>query len=283
MLSIILVLGCDVNYFKSAVKEKLHEPSAVNLVVDSENITSICAGVLQKYRNLKSIRLTFDETEEIQTGSFDALPRLRIVDLSNNRLKSIRAGVFNDLQINLLELSYNRIESIETAAFDRMPKLVSFYIISNRIETIDAGWFRDCSKLAHLDFSSNAIRSLPANILPHLNDDTNTKITLNLYRNEIQTIHPNAFSKLRRLRKLRLDQNELEELDENVFKDVDHLENLNLSRNNLTCLPCDKRNLLKAQTIVLGQNPWNCVCFREIQKFSYDNTNLKIDIETVDC
>lgn len=251
-------------------------------MIDAENVTSICAGVLEKYRNLKSIRLNFDKTEEIQVGSFDALPNLRFVDLSNNRLKAIKVGVFNNLKINLLELSYNQIESIETAAFDGMSKLVSFYIISNKINRIDVEWFRNCPKLTHLDFSGNEIRSLPANIFENLNDE-NTKITLNLYGNKIQTIHSKAFSKLRTLKKLRLDENELDELDEDIFKEVDYLENLNISRNNLTCLPCGKQHLLKAQTIVLGQNPWNCVCFKEIKKYLYDSSNLKIDIDTVDC
>ena len=72
----------------------------------------------------------------IESGSFNGLSSLEILNLSNNKIEIIKPGTFNGLSsLEILNLSDNKIEKIEFGLFKDLKKLTSLDLRNNQFSS----------------------------------------------------------------------------------------------------------------------------------------------------
>lgn len=76
-------------------------------------------GMLEGMKNLKDLSLRNNAIVELSRDSFTSVPDLVLLDLSDNQLKTLRAGTFSPLKkLNWLSLANNNIATVESRAFE---------------------------------------------------------------------------------------------------------------------------------------------------------------------
>uniref|UniRef100_A0A667Z180 Lumican n=1 Tax=Myripristis murdjan TaxID=586833 RepID=A0A667Z180_9TELE len=157
-------------------------------------LTKFPSGLLSDKENLTSINLQHNElTSDAIAGAFKGPKKLMSLDVSNNKLKKLPAGVPSSLEI--LYADYNDIDSIGAGYLNKLPKLQYLRVSHNKLvdSGIPAGVF-NVSSLVELDLSFNKLQSIP-----EINEQLEQ---FYLQANEISKDAP-------RLRYLRLDGNEI--------------------------------------------------------------------------
>ena len=168
----------------------------------------------------------------LQEGDFLGLD-INSLDLSNNELESLPAGVFFGLSVRYgLALSENRLESLPAGVFSGLSVRGSLLLDNNELETLPAGVFSDLRANGTLDLSNNRLETLPAGIFSSLS----VLHRLDLSNNRLETLPAGIFSGLS-VRFLDLDNNALETLPAGVFSSLIVSILLNLGNNALETLP----------------------------------------------
>ncbi|XP_060522169.1 carboxypeptidase N subunit 2-like [Cylas formicarius] len=267
----------DSNYLKiSAVIPRLHR-----------------AGV-RDFRNLQDLTLSSCGIIDLEPGAFLNVSSLSRLNLKENAIEHVRAGVFNKLNLSVIFLNKNEIKTIDGDAFDDMPTLTKIKLNSNKLAVWDANWFKNTPSLNHLSFRRNLLEELPDYAFRHVHgwhlvdgkEVTDTKILLS--NNKITAISPKAFSGLGKLGQLYLDRNRIREIDPTVFSDLEMIRTVELSRNNLTEVPeglfasvrvnnfyarsnrplrCVPRDLVRAasKVVVTGIRKIDCECIGKLR------------------
>ena len=189
--------------------------SLQHLVLEGCNLHTIPVNAFLGLRNLKSLAIRTDSIEglNIESGSFNGLENLEVLDLSRNGLTGIKSDLLCRLEkLGTLVLSSNKIGSdlaIDSAA--------------------------GCSSILHtLDLSGNQITELEPSTILSLPSLT----TLNLNNNYIRYISETVFSLSTQLNNLQLNNNQINHLPHGLFDSVP-LRELNLANNSLSSLPTD--------------------------------------------
>ncbi|XP_029102973.1 lumican isoform X1 [Scleropages formosus] len=160
---------------------------------------------LSGMENLTTVHLEGNElTTEAITGAFKGLKSLIFLDVSNNKLKKLPAGVPNSLE--MLYADHNDIDSIPGAYLQKLPALQYLRVSHNKLADsgVPAGVFNS-SSLIELDLSFNKLQSIP-----EVNENLEH---LYLQGNSINKFDLTSFCKFTgplnysRLRHLRLDGN----------------------------------------------------------------------------
>ncbi|GJQ83737.1 putative regulation of response to stimulus [Trypoxylus dichotomus] len=223
--------------------------------------------------------LIFDDNGivEVYPGAFGNLPAIKRISLANNKLKKVRSGVFNHLDLLILMLSSNEIETIETTAFDNMTQLISIMLGYNRIKHIDSGWFWNCDSLLTISLDGNEITHVPEDAFRNIkciHSVNNNTIRTNIHmgRNRITKIHPNAFRNITEIGYIWLQENYLSELENELFSGFNFISTLRLNKNNLTCLSDQILSDLKcAKFVNIDDNPWEPACLNKIKSWADEN------------
>ncbi|GAB6033621.1 Leucine rich repeat containing 15 [Chamberlinius hualienensis] len=174
--------------------------------------------------------------------SFDvALPALRSLDLSHNRLESIFHSnhmFVNNIfysRLELLILSDNQLEQLNENFCLLTPTLVYLHLDQNRFTKLDKPlggedgyWIR----LQLLNLSSNAIETVSARAMHGLM----SLMELDLSRNKIIQLELGCFNDLSMLQNLDLSQNRLEYLDLGLLDGLHDLGELKLANNLLASI-----------------------------------------------
>lgn len=205
---------------------------------------------------------------------------IEIIDIGGNELKTIKKGIFTNLNTSALRLQSNQIEHMEKDALAGMKYL-------------------EC-----LDLQNNHLKNF--NTKSVLEGSTASLEFLNLARNKIEKIEP--FTGLNNLLILNLSSNALETIENGVFEDLDKLDLLDLSRNNIKHLPSGaipsennlmnlflhNNNLRALSSDVLGKisrvknvtysnNPWQCSCKTDIDLWREKNDITNLCLNESDC
>ncbi|XP_046730343.1 lumican [Silurus meridionalis] len=165
------------------------------------------SGTLSGMENLTTIHLGKNKlTSEGITGAFKGLKSLMLLDLSENKLKKLPAGI--PASLLMLYADNNDIESIPKDYLAKLPLLQYLRLSHNKLADagIPGGVF-NVSALLELDLSFNNLESIPEvnESLEHLYLQVN-KISKFDLPNICKFISPVNYS---RLRSLRLDGNNL--------------------------------------------------------------------------
>ncbi|VVC97269.1 protein artichoke [Leptidea sinapis] len=159
----------------------------------------------------------------------DALPRLKILDLSKNFLREIPRGALRGhASLELLHLNENKLKFIEPDSFVAMPALRELHLSNNYLsDETNEGPFWNLPSLKGLDLSNNFF----------------------------QRLQPKLFYSLSALRRINLSSNKLTVIDPITFVDCTLLEYINISSNALVSIhPATFRNLVNLYEIDASSN-----------------------------
>lgn len=224
---------------------------------------------------------------DISDGVLQNLVSLKTLDLTGNRLVSLRKEMFLGLRsLTDLSLRYSGIKQVADDAFENLLNLIEINLSDNSGLQISDNVLSKNKELKHIMLRQCDLKNIPINALSKAQALT----TLELEHNPLGSIPTNTFTKLNKLQKLNLFGCSLTAIPVGTFNGLKSLVTLNLGENNITEIPDsvfdDSRttlqnlylndNKLKSLTgdesgddiiswqnlheLKLGGNPWTCDC-----------------------
>ncbi|XP_028810570.1 leucine-rich repeat and transmembrane domain-containing protein 2 [Denticeps clupeoides] len=128
--------------------------------------------------------------------------------LPNNRLASLPPGSFTNLSANLnalehLDLSNNYLDNLPAGLFRELGNLTELSLRNNSLTLLDRELFQGLAQLRHLDLSLNGLSAVPLGLLDELHGLT----WLSLAGNRLHALERAAFEPLANLQYLQLGSN----------------------------------------------------------------------------
>ncbi|XP_045539977.1 leucine-rich repeat-containing protein 15 [Papilio machaon] len=202
---------------------------------------------------LRGCRIT-----DVDYESFENLPALKYLDLSQNAIRFLKLGTLDEaLEVTHLNLSYNMLSQFPLGLFDQKTKLLTLDLTGNKLVSFELGIFDTVPKLKYLYLSTNSFVGKDLN--PYLFDQNPNLSILDFSRNDMSASPDNLLHALYNLETLNLDRtfltavpkfataanlkslknlilstNQIKRIDSpTVFINLDNLKVLDLSQNNL--------------------------------------------------
>ncbi|XP_062563877.1 protein artichoke isoform X2 [Armigeres subalbatus] len=265
-------------------------PALKELYLNDNTITEIFHGAFHRTPSLKLVHLENNYLRRVHPESFlqasgsgveiihlqqneigrveelrsllDALPMLRFLDLSYNKLDSIPFGALRGHgTLEQLYLNNNKIRMIERDAFMAMPGLRELRLSNNSLSDILPMPFWNLPGLKGIDISYNNFHRVEPTLLigvpslrrfdisgnslsvldPAAFVNTPMLETVNISFNELSLIHPATFRDLNHLFEVDAGNNKLQEFIPGLPIAV---ERINLQQNQISTLPQPPSNIL---------------------------------------
>uniref|UniRef100_A0A1B0CEX4 Putative membrane glycoprotein lig-1 n=1 Tax=Lutzomyia longipalpis TaxID=7200 RepID=A0A1B0CEX4_LUTLO len=233
-------------------------PSLRELHLNSNAITEIHHGAFHRTPNLKVVHLESNYLRRVHPESFlqasgsgveflhlqeneigrieelrsmlDALPRLKFLDLSHNRLEIIPFGALRGHgTLEQLYLDNNMIRMIDRDAFMAMPGLRELRLKNNSLSDILPMPFWNLPGLKGLDLSENHFQRIEPQLLMGLP----SLRRLDVSKNTLIDINPSSFVRTAMLETIDLSGNGLSALHPGLFRNLDRLFEIDISDNHL--------------------------------------------------
>ncbi|XP_053679721.1 protein artichoke [Anopheles nili] len=233
-------------------------PSLKELHLNDNGITEIFHGAFHRTPNLKLVHLENNYLRRVHPESFlqasgsgvemvhlqrneigrveelrsllDALPMLRFLDLSHNKLEAIPFGALRGHgTLEQLYLNQNRIRMIERDAFMAMPGLRELRLQNNSLHDQLPMPFWNLPGLKGIDISYNGFRRMDPSLLvgvPSLR-------RLDISGNTLSVIDAGAFTHTPMLETVNISNNELTVIHPATFRDLNHMFELDAGTNRL--------------------------------------------------
>ncbi|XP_043289095.1 protein artichoke-like [Venturia canescens] len=175
---------------------------------------------------------------------------LRILDIANNAISEIENGALENTNLTSLNLRNNRLTNTEFAK--SLPSTLKTLTLSdNCINELLPNTFSQLSHLHKISLDGNNITVIKKESLRGLN----SVIVLNLTRNKIESIESGAFRHLTSIYVLNLANNKLTNLNEGMFDGLRYVVDLDLSSNSIKQIAHDSfKGLVKAHRLGLSFN-----------------------------
>lgn len=169
--------------------------------------------------------------------------RLQELDLSNNDISTIETNAFQDLQyLQIFDLSGNNIKDLPESTFYGLNSLRKLYLFNNDILNIQARTF-NLQNLEELDLSGNSLQSFSGDVFGSTVPTSPRKLRkLFLRRNNLLVIQPRTFNQIINLDYLSLSFNSIVRFDENLFLPLTKLKKLHINHNKIEELPASMFN-----------------------------------------
>ena len=195
--------------------------------------------------------LSFNLLEELPSNYLSGLYGIELIDISDNKLKSLPPTVADYSNLKWLRMSHNYVEKIRPKTFQHLKSLLVLNLTFNKIKELDDDSFVGLDRLENLFLNKNKIASISSRTFSEM-----TKLTkIDLANNKLETLPEHLFDGLSSLLFLDLDSNKLTDIPNNVFKDLKTLKDLNLKNNELKTLQEDSLvGLFKVFTLQLSNN-----------------------------
>ncbi|XP_053685957.1 protein artichoke [Sabethes cyaneus] len=265
-------------------------PALKELYLNDNAITELHHGAFHRTPNLKLVHLENNYLRRVHPESFlqasgsgveimhlhqneigrveelrsllDALPMLRFLDLSHNKLEAIPFGALRGHgTLEQLYLNNNKIRMIERDAFMAMPGLRELRLSNNSLSDLLPMPFWNLPGLKGIDISYNNFRRVDPSLLvgvPSLRrfDISGNSLsildpssfvhtplleTVNVSFNELSLIHPATFRDLNHMFEIDAGDNKLQEFIPGLPIAI---ERINLARNQIANLPQPSSNSL---------------------------------------
>ncbi|XP_049834588.1 slit homolog 1 protein-like isoform X3 [Schistocerca gregaria] len=157
------------------------------------------------------------------------LYEVRLLDLSDNRIRSVHSGAFSNMrQLQRLSLARNILTELNKKVFSGLSSLEFIDLAQNQLKSLQVDSFTSVESLHFLNLSGNAIENIEPRALfafaPNLQ-------VLDLSHNKLTTLEEKMFHGLSGLTELYLSGNSLQTLDLGVLAPVDALQVLDVSGN----------------------------------------------------
>ncbi|XP_038112146.1 protein artichoke [Culex quinquefasciatus] len=263
-------------------------PSLKELYLNDNTITEIYHGAFHRTPSLKLVHLENNYLRRVHPESFlqasgsgvevihlhqneigrveelrsllDALPMLRFLDLSYNKLESIPFGALRGHgTLEQLYLNNNRIRMIERDAFMAMPGLRELRLSNNSLTDLLPMPFWNLPGLKGIDISYNNFRRVDPTLLvgvPSLR-------RFDISGNSLSILDPAAFTHTPMLETVNISFNELSLIHPATFRDLNHMFEIDAGNNKLQeiipglPIAIERINLQQNQIANFPQNPTN--------------------------
>ncbi|XP_068625491.1 carboxypeptidase N subunit 2-like isoform X2 [Battus philenor] len=252
-------VACLCVYISAEPTCKLYGPSKTVVICkpgDSDYILK--RGFVSDNNKTTKIVLRACKITDVDYESFENLPSLKHLDLSQNTIRTLKLGVLDEaLKVTHLNLSYNLLTEFPLGLFDQKPNLVTLDLTGNALHSFELGIFDPLTRLKTLYLTSNSISGKDLN--PYIFDQSTKIAHLNFSRNDMSKTPDNLLhalesleelnldrtfltevpkfataSNLRSLKHLILSNNQIERIDDPVtFVNLDNLKILDLAQNNI--------------------------------------------------
>lgn len=187
--------------------------------------------------SLKSLNLKDNELTEIPSATLKTLKNLTILDLSMNKITKVNDNTFAGLKLITLKLSDNEV-TLSPGAFRGLERTLKNLNLKGTRQKKVPEALRGLKTLAFLDLSQNSIRELPGSAGMKAFEGLDSLTGLNLERNLIQNIGPDAFYGIKNtLSSLSLLNNLIPDFPMLAINSVQDLRVLDIGFNLITELP----------------------------------------------
>lgn len=203
----------------------LNASAIIQLMVHSTvNFTEIPPQIIDTFVNLEYFEVKIG-VERFLYGRLS--PKLKHLNLSDNRLKAINADTFRGaVEIEQFTAQFNEIATIpERNAFAGLIKLKHLIFYRNKLQSLTREMFLGAMNLESIDVSCNEIETIEDGTfdLPRLKE-------LLMSDNKLKTISDTMFRGAGELQNIDLQKNQLEHIGR-AFDAIAHLHQLQLSEN----------------------------------------------------
>ncbi|CAJ0942905.1 unnamed protein product, partial [Mesorhabditis belari] len=214
--------------------------------------------------------------KRIENSMLNGLDRLQILDMSGNKLVSIKAGdlegmselrelILNDNLISqiddrafsslsslrILSIQGNHLTAITKDTFKGLDNLEYLYLQNNKLESIDWSAFQHLKRLKHIDLGRNFLTNVDLRALEALE-----KLIIN--NNSIQSLKSVTLKDLPSLVFLSLDRNAISEIDDlDLFglAPSTRLDSLSMASNNISVISARAfQHVSSLRTLALQNN-----------------------------
>ncbi|NXG41223.1 TLR7 protein, partial [Psilopogon haemacephalus] len=130
--------------------------------------TNIYLSFFKNLTRLEQLDISSNSLSFLRQEVFEALPpELRILNLTNNKMKSFNWGRLQHLKkLETLDLSNNLLATVPQELSNCSSTLHTLMLRNNRIQHLTKHFLRGASKLEHLDLSSNKIQIIKKSSFP---------------------------------------------------------------------------------------------------------------------
>ncbi|CAB3981447.1 leucine-rich repeats and immunoglobulin-like domains 1 [Paramuricea clavata] len=238
------------------------------LILSNNQIRSIPPTALKDLPSLRRLKLdgnNLTELPEIKCPSLKTLD-LKVLKLSNNKIKVLKVATFSNLKVKRLYLNGNLLESVTRQWMFGMRTLEYLRLDNNKIANISTtSWKANCcEKLKYINLAHNNLKRILFD--SNKNYDANfmnlDKLeTLNLGSNKIFDISDGAFKDLKKLRILDLSNNRISLVENSTFKKLPSLEMLDMRNNPIVEVTKDAfTSLEKLRDLRMNSDVLYCSC-----------------------
>jgi len=157
-------------------------------------------------------------------------PKLRIIDVSNNRIEALHSNTFEGISPNILLLDNNELEALSPLIFSASLRRLS--ISNNKISSIPSYTLHNLPDLQYINLAHNRLNSLPRDFL-----QTSSKIEdLIVSDNRLTRIDPRIFDG-KQIGNVDFSRNWITLLTSHQFDIIQNIGQLDVSYNEITGLP----------------------------------------------
>lgn len=183
-----------------------------------------------QFSNLTYIDLSEGEIASMVPDSLKNIQSLKSLNLSSNSLSNIPARTFlNAKNLEYLDLSRNDFVTFPEGICEPTEYLKHVRLNENHFGILNMTNFQECTNVTYLDISFNQIRKIFGNI-----NTTMSVNHLNLSHNFIQDLGDRFLGSLAKLAVLDLAKNEIKRISPNAFRGLPSLTSLNVSSNGIS-------------------------------------------------
>ncbi|XP_058810468.1 leucine-rich repeats and immunoglobulin-like domains protein 3 isoform X2 [Phymastichus coffea] len=186
---------------------------------------------LQRLFHLTHLSLAHNAISEINKDALAAYPELQSLDLSGNKINSVRNATLNAAKLKNLNLNSNQISLIESSSFEKLPSLLELRLNKNRLSVLK-DYLKKLDKLRILEVNQNELHQIDALTFKEL---TSLR-KLRLKRNNISVLNDGAFWPLSSLSELQLDFNALRTVPKGALFGLEQLRSFGLSHNRISLI-----------------------------------------------
>ncbi|XP_036413577.1 toll-like receptor 13 [Colossoma macropomum] len=250
---------------KSLVEAACIINSPKTLQLRFNNITSLSEKELQFCTNVTMLGFSDNNVQNVSILAFRSMTKLRILNLSHNKLKAVPFAIRNISTLAILEISYNNMTTITRLDFSNLKKLLTLHVYRNDLRVVEDFAFRDLKNLRSLIISSNKLLNINGNLWFGLR-----KLEyLQLASNKLSWIQKGDFKYLQSLTRLDLDDNQIQIIETGAFDGLVCLKFLNLQSNKITQKSIRSSifsGLKSLQTLQLNNNYISYVSQKRLKK-----------------
>lgn len=217
-------------FFKKTVN-LLHNDSSVKLILtnNKETNTVLNQTIFRKFNKINELFIINNyNLTNLNHHTLTYLPKLQVIDLSNNNLKELPEKIFqNTLNLTTIVINRNLIKRFRPYTFRNLEKLKILVLSRNKLENIDPHLFEHLASLIILNLDNNHLTKLSSQIFFTLNNIEN----LSFAGNKLENLPKDIFVGLKKLVVLSMKNNRFKSLPNDIWSDLNVLKTLNIGHN----------------------------------------------------